>query len=147
MIDHLRFSLTLVAALGCGLIAGVFFAFSTFVMKALARMHPPEGMSAMQSINIVVLTPAFLGVFMRTGGLCVMAVILSLMQWSPPHSVYLVAGGVLYLLGTLFVTIAFNVPRNNRLAAVARSDPNGAIVWSHYGASWSAWNHVRGAAA
>ena len=31
------YPLTLVAAIGCGLMAGVFFAFSSFVMKALAR--------------------------------------------------------------------------------------------------------------
>ncbi len=31
--DQLLFVLTLFAALGCGLMAGVFFAFSAFVMK------------------------------------------------------------------------------------------------------------------
>ena len=50
--DQWLFALTLFAALGCGLIAGVFFAFSTFVMKALARLPSGEGMAAMQSINV-----------------------------------------------------------------------------------------------
>jgi uncharacterized membrane protein len=31
-----------------GLVAGVFFAFSTFVMKGLARTPPPTGVAAMQ---------------------------------------------------------------------------------------------------
>lgn len=43
--DGLLFALKLVSALGCGLIAGVFFAFSSFVMKALGRLAPAEGMA------------------------------------------------------------------------------------------------------
>lgn len=34
--DQLLFALKLFTALGCSLVAGVFFAFSTFVMNALA---------------------------------------------------------------------------------------------------------------
>jgi len=48
-VDRLLFIVTLLAALGCGLIAGVFFAFSTFVMKALARLPTSHGIAAMQS--------------------------------------------------------------------------------------------------
>ena len=44
MIDDLIFALTFVAAIGCGLVAGIFFAFSTFVMKALARIPPPKAL-------------------------------------------------------------------------------------------------------
>lgn len=46
--------MTITAALGCGLIAGVFFAFSTFVMKGLARIPTEAGVAAMQSINVTV---------------------------------------------------------------------------------------------
>ena len=52
--------LVIATALGCGLIGGAFFAFSTFVMKALARLPTPQGIAAMQSINVVVITPLFL---------------------------------------------------------------------------------------
>ncbi len=51
MIDNLLFALTFVSALGCGLMAGVFFAFSAFVMHALARLPPAQGIAAMQSIG------------------------------------------------------------------------------------------------
>jgi uncharacterized membrane protein len=47
----MSFSMKLLAALGCGLIAGVFFAFSTFVMKALAQQPAPLGIATMQSIT------------------------------------------------------------------------------------------------
>ncbi|MBV9385871.1 MAG: hypothetical protein JOZ78_05520 [Chroococcidiopsidaceae cyanobacterium CP_BM_ER_R8_30] len=43
------FILKLLAAIGCGLVAGVFFAFLTFVMNALARLQPKDGIAAMQS--------------------------------------------------------------------------------------------------
>ena len=57
---------TVLAALGSGLVAGLFFGFSTAVMKALARLPPAQGMKAMQDINVVILNPVFLAVFMGT---------------------------------------------------------------------------------
>lgn len=146
-IDDLRFALTLFAALGCGIIGGVFFAFSTFVMKALGRLSPAQGIAAMQSINIVVINPVFLGVFLGTAALCVVAIISSFMRWQDSGSLYSLTGSLLYLLGTLMVTAVFNIPRNNALAAVNPTDPDGAKLWSDYLVSWTAWNHVRGAAA
>jgi len=64
--------LTLGAALGSGLIAGVFFAFSTFVMPALARLAPAQGVAAMQAINVAVLNRWFLGVFVGTAAACLL---------------------------------------------------------------------------
>ena len=49
---------TLATALGCGLIAGAFFAFSSFVMPALKRLPTTEGIAAMQSITAAALTVA-----------------------------------------------------------------------------------------
>ena len=141
------FAVTLLAALGCGLIAGAFFAFSTFVMKALARLPAAEGMAAMQSINVVVLNPMFLGVFLGTGVLCVGALIFSWQHWPASAAICLAVGSVLYLVGTLLVTIRFNVPRNNALASIARTDPNASQLWARYVVSWTIWNHVRTAAA
>lgn len=145
-VDQLLFSLTLFAALGCGLVAGVFFAFSAFVTKALARLPAGEGIAAMQSINVVVLKSWFMAAFLGTAAACVLALIFSLLWWHEPGSAYLLAGSVLYLAGSLLVTIVFNVPRNEVLAAVAPTDPNGAKLWAGYVASWTAWNHVRTAA-
>ncbi len=141
--DPLLFALTLVAALGCGLIGGVFFAFSAFVMKALARLPAGEGMAAMQSINVVVLNPWFLGAFLGTGAVCAVTLVFSLLRWQGPGAAYLLAGSVLYLAGSLLVTIACNVPRNEALAKVSRDDPDAARRWSSYVAEWTTWNHVR----
>lgn len=142
-LNEVVFALTLVAALGCGLVGGVFFAFSTFVMKALGRVPPETGIGVMQSINVTVLTPWFMGVFFGTGIACALALIHSLYHWGETGTLLRFAGGALYLAGSILVTIVFNVPRNNQLAAVSPEDPDSAERWVSYVSSWTAWNHVR----
>jgi len=137
------FILTLCAALGCGLVAGVFFAFSAFIMKAFARLLSGEGMAAMQAVNVAVLNPLFLGVFVGTAAACAVAVVFALLRWNDPGSAWLLAGGLLYLIGCFLVTMAFNVPRNEALARAAPADPGAASQWASYLSSWTAWNHVR----
>lgn len=144
MVDELLFPVTLFAALGCGLIAGVFFAFSNFVMKALERT---EGMAAMQSINVLVLNPLFLGIFVGTAIACGALGIHSLLRWQSPGSVYRLAGSLPYLIGTFGVTVAFNVPLNNTLASVDASKAEAVQAWRSYVVSWTKWNHVRTIAA
>jgi len=139
--------LTLIAALGCGLIAGVFFAFSSFVMKALGRIQPAAGIAAMQSINIAVINPWFMAAFMGTALACAVLAVVSLLTWGSPGAGYLLAGSLLYLVGTFGVTMAFNVPRNNALAAVNPTSPEGGQVWAGYLGSWTSWNTVRTVAA
>ena len=140
-------ALTLVSALGCGLVAGVFFAFSAFVMKALSRLSPNDGIAAMQSINVAVLNPWFLGAFLGTGAACLMSLVWSLLRWQESGAAYLLVGGTLYLVGCLLVTIVFNVPKNEALASVRPGDADAESRWARYVATWTAWNHVRTVAA
>jgi uncharacterized membrane protein len=144
---HWFFVLKLLSVLGCGLIAGVFFAFSSFVMKGLAQQPPAQGIATMQSINITVINPGFMGVFMGTGFACVALAILSLLKWHQPEAVFVLVGSVLYLAGTFFVTIAFNVPLNDALAIANPNSPEGANLWAKYISDWTLWNHVRTIAA
>jgi uncharacterized membrane protein len=133
----LLFALVLFSALGCGLMAGVFF----------ARLPAAQGIAAMQAINVAVLNPTFLGVFRGTAGACGLVIISAFLRWHEPGAVFLLVGGALYLVGTFRVTIVFNVPLNEALAGVAPTDPGGASLWAGYVASWTAWNHVRTVAA
>ena len=146
-IDHSLFALKLFSALGCGLIAGVFFAFSTFVMSALARLQPSQGIAAMQSINITVINPWFMAAFLGTAAACIFLAISSLLKWHQPGAAYLLLGSLLYLVGTVGVTIVFNVPLNDALATVKPDSPEGVNLWASYLANWTNWNHVRTAAA
>jgi uncharacterized membrane protein len=145
--DPWRIALTLVAALGCGLIAGVFFVFSTFVMKALARLPPSQGIVAMQSINVTVINPWFMGAFFGTALACAVAMVGALPRWPQAQAMHTAFGAALYLLGSVGVTLLCNVPRNNALAALAPHEPESARRWADYLAGWTAWNHVRTAAA
>lgn len=147
MTDGLLYALTLFSALGAGLIAGVFFAFSSFVMTALARIPPAQGIAAMQSINVIVLNPLFLVPFFGTAAACAALAVYSLLSWHKPGAGCMLLGSLLYLAGTVLVTGVFNVPLNNALAAVDPVSADGAGVWVGYGKSWTAWNHVRTAAA
>jgi len=147
MIDSWVFGLTLISALGCGLIAGVFFVFSAFVMKALARLPPAQGIAAMQSINVVVINPLFMAVFLGTAAACALLIVSASMRWHRAGAACLLAGSLLYLVGTVLVTMVFNVPRNDALAIVDPASADGARLWARYVSDWTAWNHVRTAAA
>jgi uncharacterized membrane protein len=139
--------LEFVTALGCGLVAGVFFAFSTFVMKALAQLPSAQGIAAMQSINVVVINPWFMAAFLGTALACLVLGVASLFTWHRPGAAYLLVGSLLYVIGTFVVTMLFNVPRNDALAAVDPARADGAGLWAAYVTGWTAWNHVRTAAA
>lgn len=55
----------------------------------------------------------------------------------------MVAAGVLYVLGMFIVTMIFNVPLNNALAAVDPASSEAVSVWARYLTVWTTWNHVR----
>jgi uncharacterized membrane protein len=146
-VDTVFTGLALLASVGCGLNSGFFFAFSVVVMRALAKRPAPEGIAVMQCINVVVLNRWFLGVFFGTAVLCLAAIILAASRWGESRAAWLLAGGVLYLVGTILATMRFNVPRNEALKRVAPSSAEAASLWADYLVTWTAWNHVRAAAA
>lgn len=140
-------ALALLTCIGAGIVGGVFYAFSTFVMKALSQLPANQGMAAMQRINAVVLNPLFLGVFMGTALLSIACLIFSFQPWSALRSPLLLTTGLLYLGGAFCVTAACNVPRNERLARLQPESPEAASYWAAYLREWTKWNHVRTAAA
>lgn len=139
--------LVLIAALGCGLNAGVFFAFSTFVMPALAKLAPEQGLAAMQSINRLAITAAFMTALFGTAVLCTVLLVWGALAWDEPEAPWAIAAATLYLIGAIGVTIAANVPRNEALARVDAARPEAVTAWSRYVSEWTAWNHVRTVAA
>jgi uncharacterized membrane protein len=140
-------ALTLLAALGSGLVGGVFFGFSGFVMRALARLRPAQGIAAMQSINVVATTPPLMFALFGTALACVALVVASLSKVREPVAMLRLAGGGLFLVGTVLVTLVRNVPMNDALAAVDPVSAAGAAQWARYVLKWTAWNSVRTAAA
>lgn len=145
--NHLLFALKLFSALGCGLVAGVFFAFSTFVMNALTRLQPKEGIAAMQSINITAINPLFMLALFGTAAACMFLAVSSVLNSHQRGAGYLLIGSLIYLIGTVLVTIIFNVPLNDALAIAKPDSTEGANLWAKYLTNWTIWNHVRTIAA
>jgi uncharacterized membrane protein len=141
--DTLYVAVLVLAATGSGLMAGVFFAFSNFVMAALTRIAPAEGTRAMQAINVTVLNGTFLTIFLGTGVLSVLAMAVALLRRDGGGTLYTLLAGAAYLLGSILVTMRGNVPLNDALAALDPAELDGARRWSEYMRDWLRWNHVR----
>ncbi|WP_395020754.1 DUF1772 domain-containing protein [Dongia sp.] len=137
------FVLTVLAALGSGLMAGLFFAFSAFIMQAFATRPAAVGIAAMQSINETILNPVFFLLFFGTAVLSLILAILAVIGSDDAGSGWRLAGGLLYLIGAIGITMRWNVPLNNGLAQVMPESPEGAAVWARYLKVWTRWNHVR----
>jgi uncharacterized membrane protein len=137
------FALTFIAALGAALMAGLFFVFSNFAMTAFGTLPPAGGIAAMQSINVQILNPAFFALFFGTSALSTVLAVVAILNRAQTWSLPLLAGGLCYLAGVLLVTMIFNVPLNNRLAASAPESAEAAAFWAEYLRVWTAWNHVR----
>lgn len=134
---------TLATAVAAGAMGGVFLAFSSFVMPALGDLPPAQGIAAMQSVNRAAVTPVFMTALFGTALGCLVLCVAAARSWHEPSSGRLLAGGLSYLAGVIVMTIAFHVPRNDRLAEIAPGDPGASGHWDGYLAQWTAGNHVR----
>jgi uncharacterized membrane protein len=146
MLARSVFTVTFTAALGSGLVAGVFFAFSSFVMPALGRLPPGQGLAAMQSINITVITPGFMLALFGTAVIALVLGIGAISRWGQTGPMLILAASALYLIGSIGVTMVGNVPLNDAMAAVQAGSADGAALWARYLQDWTFWNHVRTAA-
>ena len=137
------FALSVGAAVGCGLIGGLLFAFSSFVMTALARQPAECGIRTMQAINVAILNPLFLSVFLGTALGSAALLVMALAQLASRGDMLLPAGAALYLLGVFGVTMSVNVPLNNALESLDGGSPEAARFWPEYVQRWTRWNHLR----
>lgn len=131
------------SAIGCGLIAGLYFAFSAFVMTALGRIDQAAGIAAMNAINVDIVRSLFMPLFFGTTLSCAVLAVFGGLRWPEPCAIAMVCGGVLYVVGMFVVTVVFNVPLNDQLAAVDPADRAAGLVWTRYLTDWTFWNHVR----
>jgi uncharacterized membrane protein len=131
------------AAIGAGLTGGVFFAFSVSVMSALSRVSTASGIAVMQQINIVILNPLFFLALFGPALLGIALLVAVASGWVGSGGVMIATGALIYLIGLIGVTMVFNVPMNDALAAVDPASAQGAAVWQDYLSRWTMWNHVR----
>ncbi|WDI30099.1 DUF1772 domain-containing protein [Hyphococcus flavus] len=130
-------------AVGSGVMAGVYFAFSAFIMASLARIETSAGILAMQSINNVILRSAFMPLFFGTTVAAVGVAATALLDMSRQSALLIAGGGAIYFGGMFLITIFYNVPLNNKLDSADPHSAFGAEVWDFYLRKWTRWNHVR----
>jgi uncharacterized membrane protein len=135
-------TLLLVSLLGSGVNAGVFFAFSTFVMRALGDLPPAQGAAAMQSVNRAAPNPLFMLVLLGTAGLGAVLGVRAAFDLGEPGAPYVVAGAGLALVPVV-MTVAYHVPYNNQLDALDATAAGTAEFWRTYVSRWTLFNHVR----
>jgi uncharacterized membrane protein len=134
------------AALILALVAGVFLAFSDFIMRSLRAATPAAGIESMQLINRKVYGSAFLVGLL---GMAPATAALAAYAWAHidgPARDWFITGGAIYVIGTFLVTMLGNVPMNRRLDVMATTGPDTAHYWKTYATVWTLWNHVRTAA-
>ena len=133
--------LILASAFSTAMVAGIFYAFSSFVMPALARIEHSEGIHAMNAINVTVITPSFMLFFVGSALLGIVLGGWSLFSISQLDAQLVLLACLLYVVGCFGVTMVLNVPLNNQLAATSPTD--GHVFWQTYLKTWTLWNTVR----
>lgn len=136
------YQVTVATAVGCGISGGVFFAFSTFVMPALKRLPAPQGMAAMQAINLRAPNPLFMLALFGSAVGCIIVAIAAVSDLPHRGAVYRILAAALYL-GGIILTVTYHVPRNDALAELDPNAIDSARAWTDYATRWTVANHVR----
>lgn len=123
------------SAIGAALLGGVFLSFSDFVMRGLGQASRPAGMEVMQQINRTVYRSIFMALFFGFAFLSLGFLVWGVLQGMPG----LVVGALAYLSGVIVMTMAGNVPMNNRLDR----GEGGLEYWDIYKVRWTRLNHLR----
>jgi uncharacterized membrane protein len=143
MTHQLLAVLLIAASVGSGLIGGLFFIFSNTIMSAFDRLPNGGGVPAMQRINEVILNPVFFTAFFGTGLLSLVLLVFYVLHLNQPGALLACSGAVIYIVGSIGVTMMCNVPLNNKLAAIPAGAKDLTAQWLAYRGPWTQWNHVR----
>ena len=130
-------------ALWSAVIGGVFSAFSEFIMAGLLRAEPASGIEAMQHINRTVLKTQFVAGIILIAPFSIGFALYALAVFEGNARFILSLIPIVYVPSVLVMTIAGNVPMNNRLEGLDHSSADAAAYWVKYGRVWTRLNHVR----
>ncbi len=138
------FVLLQLSILAYAIVGGVFLAFSDFIMRSLAHTGGVGGVDAMQVINREVFRWVFMTLFLGMAAVSVFIAVYSLTQIAGGPGTLILLGALIYVLGCFLVTVAFNVPMNEALAAMELSADSTRDYWTGtYVPRWTRWNTVR----
>src|SRR6185369_318618 len=112
MLQMLVTGLLWYSAIGCGLLAGLYFAFSAFIMTALGRIAQTSGIMAMNAINVVIVQSLFMPLFIGTTLSSLALAVAAIIRWGEAGASAMLVGGILYVVGMFLCTAVINVPLN-----------------------------------
>lgn len=136
-----------ISILAYALVAGVFLAFSDFIMRSLAITSGSGGVEAMQAINREVFRWIFMTLFLGMAAGSVAIAIYAWMAIDGLAGVMILAAALIYLVFCFGVTVIFNVPMNEALAGLETTSEAARDYWLQtYVPRWTFWNSVRTAA-
>jgi len=144
-IKDLQSVLLQAGVLGSGVLSGLYFIFSFCVMGALNAQPPEVAIATMNTINLVIVNPPFMLVFMGTpivSGWLLFTCFKEGLGASLDNKCT-AAGALVLLLGEFLLTAVVHVPKNDGLAAYTVGSAADASIWAAYYTTWTAWNHVR----
>ena len=131
------------AILAYALVGGVFLAFSDFIMRSLSLTGGVGGVEAMQVINREVFRWVFMALFLGMAAVSLVISGYAAISLSGPAGTLILLSGIVYLVGCFGVTVVFNVPMNEALAALPRGSEQAAAYWEYYLTRWTRWNTIR----
>ena len=131
------------AALSSGLVAGVYFAFSGFIMKAFDKLETTQSVTAMNAVNEVILRSLFMPLFFASSIISLLLIVLAFIYWDEAGAGLTLVAGMVYFVGMFVCTVVFNVPLNNTLSGLDTTSNNAKQTWIHYMKNWTKWNHLR----
>jgi len=126
-----------------GIMAGIYFSFSVFMMKALNQMPALLAAQVMNEVNDVIVNTLFLPLFFGTTLWLAGLAVWEISQWNPQTSPRVVTGSGLYIIGMFLVTAFGNVPLNNKLKSLENNDVALMEYWDTYHRDWLKLNHLR----
>lgn len=130
-------------ALWSAVVAGVFSAFSEFIMSALRKAAPAAGIEAMQHINRDVIRTQFVAGILSIALFSVLFAAYGMVVFEGEARVLLMLAPTVYLSSVFAVTVLGNVPMNNRLEALDHASVQARDYWREYGREWTRLNHIR----
>ncbi|WP_324754111.1 DUF1772 domain-containing protein [Roseovarius sp. Pro17] len=144
--DHILIAAQ-ISVITYALVAGVFLAFSDFVLASLSEVRQAGGIQAMQIINRRVMRTIFMVLLIGMSVVSPLLVAYALFGETGRAGPWIAAGGTIYFVGTFLVTMVFNVPMNIRLDRLDLESVEAADHWQHFVSRWGFWNWVRAIAA
>jgi uncharacterized membrane protein len=126
-----------------GIMSGVYFTFSTFIMRSLDVLPAATAIEAMNAINRVILRSAFMPLFFGSTLLALVLVVTGLVYPESRAGYDGIAAGMIYFGGMFVCTVMRNVPLNDCLVDHVQGSDDAEQAWKDYRTDWTRWNHVR----